>query len=318
MMACDDGKAGPFRTGQYLCYDAAGREIPCAGTGQDGEGRRGRPWPRPRFGKPVNGVVPDLMTGLFWTQDANPQGLPLTWDEARARLEELNDGGYLGRHDWRLPGRTELRSLLSHQETRPPLPAGHPFRHVFSGWYWTGTTVAEHERYAWYVHMGGGRTFYGAKESSYLLWPVAGRAVPGRAPGKPLFLPEGGAVRDLRSGCIWQRQAGIPAGAVTWEEALRAVDDLNAQGGELVWRLPNIVELESLVNLARFDPALPDGHPFLDPADAYWSATSSTFEPDWAWALYLCKGAIGVGQKRQARFDVWPLGTRPRTIPSLS
>jgi len=26
---------------------------------------------------------------------------------------------------------------------------------------------------------------------------------------------------------------------------------------------------------------------------------------DWAWALYLGKGAIGVGQKSQARFHVW-------------
>ena len=27
------------QTGQTKCYDSAGVEIPCAGTGQDGEGR---------------------------------------------------------------------------------------------------------------------------------------------------------------------------------------------------------------------------------------------------------------------------------------
>jgi hypothetical protein len=50
---------------------------------------------------------------------------------------------------------------------------------------------------------------------------------------------------------------------------------------------------------------LPEGHPFSDVRDVYWSSTTSLFEPDWAWALYLDKGAVGVGQKRQARFYVW-------------
>lgn len=40
-------------------------------------------------------------------------------------------------------------------------------------------------------------------------------------------------------------------------------------------------------------------------ADVYWSSTTSLYEPDWAWALYLDKGAVGVGQKTQAIFHVW-------------
>jgi len=39
--------------------------------------------------------------------------------------------------------------------------------------------------------------------------------------------------------------------------------------------------------------------------DIYWSSSTSLFEPDWAWALYLEKGATGVGQKRFAQFSVW-------------
>ena len=34
---------------------------------------------------------------------------------------------------------------------------------------------------------------------------------------------------------------------------------------------------------------------------------TSAFEPDWAWALYLDKGAVGVGQKAGAYFHVWPV-----------
>jgi hypothetical protein len=52
-------------------------------------------------------------------------------------------------------------------------------------------------------------------------------------------------------------------------------------------------------------PALTRGHPFFDLREVYWSSTTSAFEPDWAWALYLDKGAVGVGQKGHARFHVW-------------
>ena len=38
-------------------------------------------------------------------------------------------------------------------------------------------------------------------------------------------------------------------------------------------------------------------------------SSTSLFEPDWAWALYLEKGATGVGQKRFAQFSVWAVAT---------
>jgi hypothetical protein len=87
---------------------------------------------------------------------------------------------------------------------------------------------------------------------------------------------------------------------VSWIEALAAVNEL-----EDPWRLPNINELESLVDCSSQNPALPRKHPFKEVRDAYWSSTTSMFESDWAWALYLTKGAIGVGQKKGAHFHVW-------------
>ncbi len=51
-------------------------------------------------------------------------------------------------------------------------------------------------------------------------------------------------------------------------------------------------------------PALPPGVPLTQVRDAYWSSTTSVYEPDWAWALYLDKGAIGVGQKKGRYFHV--------------
>jgi len=48
------------------------------------------------------------------------------------------------------------------------------------------------------------------------------------------------------------------------------------------------------VDCAAHRPALPSGHPFADVQDIYWSSTTSLFELDWAWALYLEKGATVV------------------------
>jgi hypothetical protein len=74
----------------------------------------------------------------------------------------------------------------------------------------------------------------------------------------------------------------------TWEEALKAVTNLNRQQGRTFsWRMPNINELESLVDCGAHSPSLPHGHPFRNVREGYWSSTTSMFEPDWAWALYL-------------------------------
>jgi hypothetical protein len=71
------------------------------------------------------------------------------------------------------------------------------------------------------------------------------------------------------------------------------------------WRLPNVNELESLVDCSRSAPALPPGADFSGLFESYWSSSTSLFEPDWAWALYLEQGGIGVGQKRGRHFHVW-------------
>ncbi|MHB9100998.1 MAG: Lcl C-terminal domain-containing protein [Sulfuricella sp.] len=60
------------------------------------------------------------------------------------------------------------------------------------------------------------------------------------------------------------------------------------------------VPLHDWLDSAAHSPALPSGHPFADVQDIYWSSTTSLFKPDWAWVLYLEKGAPGVGQKRFA------------------
>ena len=91
----DPGPGYPW-SGQVACFDASGRIIPCTGTGQDGQYRTGRPWPAPRFELPGEGLVRDRLTGLFWPRDAGNMAWPMTWDQARAWVEERNQEGFLG------------------------------------------------------------------------------------------------------------------------------------------------------------------------------------------------------------------------------
>ena len=321
-------------TGQVRCYDVAGREIPCAGSGQDAEYRHGTPWPQPRF-EVRGGQVRDRLTGLFWSRDANPCEFPLTWDEALAAVRRLNHDRYQGADDWRLPNRRELRSLVSHQTRRPALPEDHPFENLFLGWYWSSTSYAGNPAHAWYVHMEGARMFYGGKDQSYLVWPVRGTGngllartgqrrcftgdgTPidcvgtgqdgeyrlGRPWPRPRFRSHPLGIQDALTGLVWRREADLTDGVVSWPEALEAAAALGRRE-DIAWRLPNILELESLTDCERFSPALPSDAPFVNLREAYWSSTTSCFEPDWAWALYLDKGAVGVGQKRGRHFHVW-------------
>ena len=324
-------------TGQKLCYDEAGWEIPCGGTGQDGEFRFGRAWPLPRF--VVEGeTVTDRLTGLAWSRDANPLAFPLTWPEALLGVKGLNEARYGGFTDWRLPNRRELRSLMSFAGKKPALPADHPFHNFFLGWYWSSTSAAINPAYAWYVHLEGARMFYGRKDQSCLVWPVrgegarallatgqlrcfdaAGREIDCAGTGQdgefrmgsPLpdnrFAAAGELVSDLLTGLVWLRSANLTEVPVQWQDALAAVAAFNRQrgAGKTDWRLPNINELEALMDCACHSPALPQNHPFTALQEVYWSSTTSFFETDWAWALYLDKGATGVGHKRDAGFHVW-------------
>lgn len=335
-----------MRTGQSCCYDIDGREIPCAGSGQDGEYRLGAPWPKERF-VAEGEIVRDMLTGLIWTRNANIGAFPVSWQEALAQISLLSEDSYAGFQDWRLPNRRELRSLMSYQARKPSLPEGHPFENVFLGWYWTSTSAAINPAYAWYVHLEGARMFYGRKDQNYLFWPVRDRGnglLPltgadrcfdsegnviacrgSRQDGdtqvgtpwpQPRFVVHEAVVFDRMTDLVWAKVANITGQTVKWDEAFQAIQLLNHKGygGISHWRLPNINELESLVDCRFHSPALASNHPFEQVQEAYWSSTTSFFETDWAWVLYMHKGACGVGHKAGKTFHVWPVALLKETV----
>jgi len=287
----------------------------------------------------------DSRSGLAWPIDAALGEFPMTWREALAFVDDLNRRCWAGFEDWHLPNRRELFSLVSHSRINPSLPAGHPFVNVFSGYYWTGTTCSRLPDQAWYVHMGGARVFKGMKHGFYMVWPVRsdapsdgwpyrtgqracydeenmplacagggqdGALRAGRPWPEPRFDVREDGVLDRLTGLIWDRSACRAPAPLDWESACEMAAAANRERycGHDTWRLPTVREMESLCDLGTHSPALPVGHPFENVRSDYWTSTTSRYESTYAWVIYLQDGAVGVGFKSGAAFDVWLVRNR--------
>lgn len=329
-------------TGQTGCYDTNGTLIDCLATGQDAAFSSGG-FTADRFTVLDEQLAQDTATGLIWSINSCPADYPLNWLESLAYINAMNEMAACGRTDWRMPNRRELRSLIDHSRQKPALPAGHPFRQVFLGWYWSSTTAAIAPAYAWYVHFAGGRMFYGNKDGYYWLWPVCGQSPSLPATGAascydiaggriacadsgqdgalqmggdwpaPRFVEGAEGVLDRLTGLTWQRSARLGNADLSWQQALTAVTEYAEETG-LPWRMPTVNELESLVDAASHSPALIANHPFGEVQSAYWSSTTSGFETDWAYVLYMTKGAVGVGFKKNCDFALWPVMAQGQSV----
>lgn len=309
-----------LETDQAACYTQDGRPLACNGSGQDASVLKNhRKLRHPRF-SPTAHVVEDTITGAVWTRDANPAQFPQTWHEALGLVAKMRSRRTHGYGDWQLPSRNLLFSLISHQRINPAIDATHPFANIFNGYYWTGESCCRLPDQAWYVHLGGGRIQRGMKHGSYLVWPVcpgAGRTRSSDRNDPDRFLVDMDTVHDTHTGLTWSRNANPVGRKLSWEAALEAVKSFQIDRPEKnhPWRLPNIRELESLVALDAHTPALPAGHPFVNVCDAYWSSTTSVYEPRYAWALYSRDGNIGVGFKAGEEFHMWPVRTTTQRTP---
>jgi len=252
-------------------------------------------------------MVLDSLTGLTWCRNANLAEFPLDWLAAHEFINEMDSERAFGHSGWRLPSRRELFTLISHEVFNPALPKDHPFENVFPGYYWTCTPCHRLPDQAWYIHLGGGRIYRGMKHGSYMVWPVisSSRELPSEE--DPCWDVDQQGILDRRTGLTWSHPADAARQPVTWQEALDGVEAMNkkAAGRHTDWRLPNIRELESLVDISSHSPAMPSNHPFAGIADGYWSSTTSTYEPRYSWVLYTRDGAVGVGFKAKPDFYAW-------------
>ncbi|EDN68972.1 Protein of unknown function DUF1566 [Beggiatoa sp. PS] len=174
------------KTGQTICYDASGTTISCSGTGQDGEHQKGVTTAN-RFSDNSDGTVTDNLTGLIWLKNANCAGAKRNWTTALSDVLQLNTDGTMNSNDcgdtsnssshqtdWRLSNVKELQSLIDCSQNNPALPSGHLFSDVQMDLYWSSTTNAVGETFAWRVTLSSGTTDANLKTNTYYVWPVRG------------------------------------------------------------------------------------------------------------------------------------------------
>ncbi|MCP3936178.1 MAG: DUF1566 domain-containing protein [Actinomycetia bacterium] len=277
-------------SGQVTCYDTTAIiDCPAEGEaffGQDAEYLGNSP----SYTNNGDGTITDNVTGLMWQQDPGDR---MEYADAAEGLDSFSLAGY---DDWRLPTVKELYSLYLGYGTDPLGPdidetALTPFidddHFVFaygdtsSGFgrlidsQWATSSIYES------TVMGDQECFFGVNfadgrikcyptmpgPSQYFTIYVRGSS----DYGVNAFSDGGdGTIVDAATGLTWQQHDN--GEGVDWETALSYCSTLDL-GGSTDWRLPNVKELQSIVDYSR-SPDTTDS-----PAiDALFDTTSITNE----------------------------------------
>ena len=109
-----------------------------------------------------------------------------------------------------------------------------------------------------------------------------------------------GTVPDTCTGLMWQKDTGNDGNGLNWCDALAYCENLDLAGHD-DWRLPNVRELQSIVDYGRFGPAIDPVFGAL--SSGYWSST--TYEgggTDGGWSVNFSDGddynGVDVGTAR--------------------
>lgn len=98
-----------------------------------------------------------------------------------------------------------------------------------------------------------------------------------------------GTVKDSVTGLLWQRN--VDATPRKWADASTYCAGLSL-GSLTGWRLPTAIELLSIVDLGRYDPAI-DTDSFTMPAiTGFWSSSAYARVQGWAWYLEFKSGTL--------------------------
>lgn len=303
-------------TGQQRCYDNQ-REIKYPKPGKPFFGQDAQyAGNQPSYRDNRDGTVTDLVTGLMWQKAPGPKK---TYQKAVADARTCRTGGY---DDWRLPSIKELYSLIlfSGVDVDPmsansgdlkPFISTEFFRFAYGdpakGERIIDSQMATSTKYV-STTMDGNETMFGVNFADGRIkgYPVNSR---GRVPtktfyvfyvrgnpqyGKNDFRDNGdGTITDKSTGLMWAKldsghlKAGPGRdGKLDWEQALRWCEELE-YAGYSDWRLPDIKELQSLVDYTRspdtsqsaaIDPVF-EVTPICDPLGQvdypfYWSSTT--------------------------------------------
>lgn len=151
---------------------------------------------------------------------------------------------------------------------------------------------------------------YGGYTGSYT--PIAGEDLnPNMLWGVPwetnlrfnVDVKTGSNVLDNLTLLMWTKDANA-CGASNFYQAIDFCTNL-VWGGYSDWRMPNVRELESLVDISKINPALPDGHPFTNVQNnKYWTCSENS------WTVAMNQGSLentNGGNQPSDNNYIWPV-----------
>ncbi len=327
-------------------------------TGDDGVTRVGYPASVTRWEDTGNGTIIDWGTGLIWQRgESNSQsfgGLSgvMYWNQAFQYVAAMNDAQYSGFNDWRVPNCLELASLrnLGQVSTIPDIFTG-----TTGDPYWNSTVVPGSSTEAFSLHFDPGqmlpreiasyqgavracRSFYRGSDppgfprtgKTTALHPADGADLgddganqAGYPLSGPRFVNTGnGTVTDNATGLVWEKSCSTEE--KTWEEAFSHIKWLNSSilGGKSDWRLPNQMELYSIVDYEKTNPAIDQNYFSDTESSIFWSSNTVEEDHTTAWAVSFGTGfgdhypKTNLNYVRAVRGDVRP-GYRLNRLPVL-
>lgn len=299
----------------------------------------GRCYNQPSYTDNGDGTSTDNITGLMWEKD---MGVKMTYAEAVKKAESSKLGGY---DDWRIPTIKELYSLIqftgqlkkknayklfidTEYFNQPEVNTSEGERSIdaqtWSSTYYTGETMHS-DKTIFGVNFIDGRIkgYPEYKRRAKQMNKMYFRMVRGNTDyGKNRFVDNGdGTISDYATGLMWQK--ADDGTARDWQSSIEYCENLELAGYD-DWHLPNIKELQSIVDYERSPSAT--NSPAIDPIFTvteikdpennaghypyYWATTTHLDGPNpYATATYIAFGK-SLGKMREQLMDVHGAGSQ--------
>ena len=106
--------------------------------------------------------------------------------------------------------------------------------------------------------------------------------------------------KDSSTGLVWQDNSDAKNNEMSYEDAIEYCSDLSL-AGKSDWRLPKIQELQSIVDIKKYKPAIKDG--FKNVASSYyWSSSENVSNSSDAWGVDFLNGYAYSRSKSDERY----------------
>ena len=265
-------------TGQTSCYDISGNKITCPDEGETlyGQDASYKGFEH-FFSAGRNGqsdyFVHDTITNLVWQQyaDTNNDGVvdssdELTWQEAVDYCKNLSFADHSG---WHLPSFLEMMSIVDYGRFEPVFDTNFFSSEKYDS-YWTSDKQADNPDLAIMLFASDGLPHAMNTDDMHAYVRCVNNFFTQEE------LPTIGSYEDNQDGTVtdngtslmWMQDTAdinndntitnlvYPYGdLIPWGDAMKWCEDSNFAGYS-DWRLPNIKELASLIDMKRYNPAI--------------------------------------------------------------